>query len=239
MRQLDDYMEKLVKSWEIASEDLGIEIETPFYLDIGIRKLKAIMLIKYFGNTNGTLIIPLNETFSTEEFANYDIGFLQKLGYYISYLNLSAYEDYNREHFIDTLLDWGFYGEMKNKPSWYEGHVYDNNMQILIPIKTPIGTFNRYRDNIILNKMEWKGRTIIFYCNISPNGIIDNTFEDDVDFKLIFYHTVSFFHCEYDTYESLHPEFSKPTPHSSVFELIENSKFIEDLPIKEDYDKEK
>ena len=47
-------------------------------------------------------------------------------------------------------------------------------MEKSIPIKTPIGIFENYRDSIILKNIEWKDRQIIFYCNISKHGIIPN-----------------------------------------------------------------
>jgi hypothetical protein len=45
--------------------------------------------------------------------------------YYFSAVNRDSYSKYNRESFIETLEDWGYYGEKASKPEWYNGHVYE------------------------------------------------------------------------------------------------------------------
>jgi hypothetical protein len=41
-------------------------------------------------------------------------------GYYCSNLALS-YRSYKRQHFIDTLNDWGWFGPAALPPAWYTG----------------------------------------------------------------------------------------------------------------------
>ncbi len=41
-------------------------------------------------------------------------------GYYVSNL-FPSYRTYVRQHFIDTLNDWGWFGEKGKEPSWYTG----------------------------------------------------------------------------------------------------------------------
>ena len=42
-------------------------------------------------------------------------------GYYCSALNFEHYKNYDRQYFIDTLNDWGYFGDASKKPHWYTG----------------------------------------------------------------------------------------------------------------------
>jgi hypothetical protein len=110
--------EKLIRAWEKASKDLGIQIESPFILKTENKEIKYDLLIKNFGSKLGTLII------TTENMSEFDKA--DKFGFYCSALNPFDYENYDRENYIETLTDWGFFGQQENKPEWYEGHIYDN-----------------------------------------------------------------------------------------------------------------
>ena len=107
--------EELIEAWKEASKELGIEIETPFFLQMDGRVIKYDLLIKNFGSKNGTLILTTNET------NEYEIA--EKLGFYYSALNPYHYSKYDKELFIDTLTDWGYFGIFENKPDWYTGHI--------------------------------------------------------------------------------------------------------------------
>jgi hypothetical protein len=107
-----------------------------------------------------------------------------------------------------------------------------------IPIKTPIGTFENYRDGIILKNIEWKHPQVIFYCNISNHAIKingDNKVLKEYNFKIIFEGVISLFHAEYDTYEAIYRGFPKSGANESIFEIIENSNYIKNLPIRNEY----
>jgi hypothetical protein len=43
--------------------------------------------------------------------------------YYFSAVNYESYSKYNRELFIETLIDWGYFGDNNKKPKWYIGQV--------------------------------------------------------------------------------------------------------------------
>lgn len=110
--------ERLIKAWEKASQDLTIQIETPFILTTDNKNLRYDLLIKNFGSKKGTLIVTTDnrsEFHSPSEF-----------GFYCSALNPFYYNHYDRERFIETLTDWGYFGLPVNKPEWYEGHIYNN-----------------------------------------------------------------------------------------------------------------
>jgi hypothetical protein len=44
---------------------------------------------------------------------------LQVAGYFFSILSLETYARYRREHFIETLVDWGYFGPEECRPDWY------------------------------------------------------------------------------------------------------------------------
>ena len=112
-----------------------------------------------------------------------------------------------------------------------------------IPIETPIGLFENHRDAILLENIEWEHSSkVIFFCNITKNHIKNTenkTLMQEFSFKIIFFDIISLFHSEYDTYEAIKKGFPKPGINESVFEIIENSNYLKDLPIREDYNKEK
>lgn len=107
----DRESDKVIHAWLEAASDLGLEIESPFFLqtkDKGV--IKYGLLIKYFGSKSGTLIMSINDTveFDTPE----------EYGYHCSALNPYHYSKYQREEFIETLADWGFFGPLDKKPVW-------------------------------------------------------------------------------------------------------------------------
>jgi len=55
-----------------------------------------------------------------------DFDKAEKFGFYCSALNPFHYDHYDRDNFIETLTDWGYFGQPENKPEWYAGHIYKN-----------------------------------------------------------------------------------------------------------------
>jgi hypothetical protein len=111
-----DFDLQISQAWQEAQHDLGIEVELPFvFLASNSKSLTALVLIKKFGNSHGTIIISINDDFKS---------FFQEAetaGYYCSALNPLSYSKYNREIFVETLNDWGWYGDEDRKPTWYSG----------------------------------------------------------------------------------------------------------------------
>ncbi len=110
--------QKLIEAWQSASEDLGIEIETNFVLNTEEGKVNYPVFVKNFGRKRGT-IVARHELFL-------DFPMPKHKQYYISAVNAEIYSNYNREYFIETLEDWGYFGSDSNKPIWYEGRNYKN-----------------------------------------------------------------------------------------------------------------
>jgi hypothetical protein len=108
---------KLINAWQKAAVDLKLNIQTPFVLNkINGGEIKCLLLIENFGSKKGTLIL------STDDMDDFDEP--EKYGYYCSALNPFHYSKYNRDGFVETLIDWGFYGKEDEKPTWYNGVVY-------------------------------------------------------------------------------------------------------------------
>jgi hypothetical protein len=110
---------KLIKAWSKASEELGIQIETPFILKIENVEIEFGLHIKNFGSELGILI------FTIDNMSGFDKA--KECGFYCSALNPFRYENYDRENFIETLTDWGYFGHESGKPEWYNGHIYWND----------------------------------------------------------------------------------------------------------------
>jgi hypothetical protein len=64
-----------------------------------------------FGGPNGTIVGNQDSEWG---------GIRKQLGYYYSNL-FPVYRTYDRQHFIDTLNDWGWFGENGKEPPWYTG----------------------------------------------------------------------------------------------------------------------
>jgi hypothetical protein len=104
--------EKVILAWRQAADDLQIKIQSPFVLTTtDNRNIEYELLIENFGGKLGTLI------FSTDNMTEFDSA--EQFGYYCSALNPDSYSTYDKANFIDTLNDWGYYGDTLNKPNWY------------------------------------------------------------------------------------------------------------------------
>lgn len=110
----------LILAWKEASKDLGIQIEIPFVIKTdNMSEIRFELLIKEFGSKNGTLIM------TTDDMSDFNKA--EKFGFYCSALNPFHYDIYKRERFVETLTDWGYYGQVENKPQWYDGPIYNND----------------------------------------------------------------------------------------------------------------
>ncbi len=100
------------KAWGRAGDDLNLTITFRFILRQENRPYHYIVHIENFGSPLGALICALEQW---REFG----PVAQKHGYFCSGLNLSIYSKYNREKFIETLNDWGWFGKTEERPEWY------------------------------------------------------------------------------------------------------------------------
>jgi hypothetical protein len=105
---------KILNAWKIAANDLNISIKYPFYLTAkNGKKMKFDLLIEHFGSPNGIIIMSMFNIHGLKTINNH--------GYSYSALNFKSYSIYDRQLFIDTLNDWGYFGDLSNTPDWYTG----------------------------------------------------------------------------------------------------------------------
>jgi hypothetical protein len=105
----------MAQAWLDARDDLGIRVVHPFELVTNSgRKVQTLgVYLPDFGCPAGTL---LSCRFDPEWIDD----LLDDTYYYSSGLNPNAYEPYNRELYIQTLSDWGWYGANDQIPLWYD-----------------------------------------------------------------------------------------------------------------------
>jgi hypothetical protein len=104
--------EAISQAWLEAAKDLGIRVVAPFKVQ-GTEPETATYEahILDFGGPRGTVAGVLDDQLHDCRVTH---------GFYCT--NLSAsYRQYNRQHFIDTLNDWGWFGPLELRPLWYTG----------------------------------------------------------------------------------------------------------------------
>jgi hypothetical protein len=104
--------ETISAAWLEAARDLGIRVVAPFTMHVSEdEKVTYEAHLLDFGGPKGMVVGVLDDKLQ-------DCRSTQ--GYYCSNL-ATSYRLYERKHFIDTLNDWGWYGPMELRPSWYTG----------------------------------------------------------------------------------------------------------------------
>jgi len=102
--------------WKFAGRELGFYVEAPFILSTADGEFRFVALIRDFGSPHGMLVLTGAESDSYDQRA---VEVAQSLGFGFSIVG-DTYNCYNRQHFIDTLDDWQYFGSQP-PPSWYSG----------------------------------------------------------------------------------------------------------------------
>ena len=105
---------KMCEAWQEAAHELGFEFTTPFTVIVDGQPFTYLGLVHNFGGAKGTLVGTMSWGTGLEDHPTPE-------GFYLSLLNPSSYITFERENFIDTLDDWGWFGPEDKKPSWYTG----------------------------------------------------------------------------------------------------------------------
>jgi len=105
---------QFLEAWKTAALELKLKIEIPFSIKLENEKEILVPLrIENFGSNQGTIVSTVDEMLSFK--------LLQQNGFYCSALDTLSYSVFDRDLFIDTLNDWGFYGDSSDQPDWYTG----------------------------------------------------------------------------------------------------------------------
>jgi len=102
--------EAISQAWLDAAKDLGIRVAAPFTVQAYEPVIYEAHIVD-FGGPKGTVVGVLEDKLR-------DCRATQ--GFYSSNLSPS-YRNYERQHFIATLNDWGWYGPASLRPVWYTG----------------------------------------------------------------------------------------------------------------------
>ena len=106
--------ESLRQSWQKASKELNIDIIFAADKRNGIRPINYFAFLPEFGSESGIYlgIYQKGSDSLDSELAEWCESENQRC----TFINPESYKEFNRQFFIDTLLDWGFFGE--KLPSW-------------------------------------------------------------------------------------------------------------------------
>jgi hypothetical protein len=108
---------EMAKAWEQAARDLAIRFVSPYrFTDSAGREHVCTGWLPDFGGQRGALVLSRHDS-DDSDLAGEEAGF------YVSGLNPSWYEQYERSRFMSTLNDWGWYGAEEDAPGWFSGHV--------------------------------------------------------------------------------------------------------------------
>jgi hypothetical protein len=115
VRHLAVVTNPMAQAWLDARDDLGIRVVHPFEFETpsGRRATTVGVYLPDFGSPLGTLLLCRFDADELDELAD-------ETEYFSSGLSPDHYEPYNRERFIETLSDWGWYGPNEKTPSWYD-----------------------------------------------------------------------------------------------------------------------
>ena len=98
----------------MAADDLGVTVTAPAVVD----GEDCLALVHGFGSPVGTAVVGRG---TAQEYAV--TAAAHALGHYVSVVNPDSYATYDRDLFVGTLDDWGWYGS-GNPPPWYSGRAW-------------------------------------------------------------------------------------------------------------------
>lgn len=104
----------MARAWRHAARDLGIRFDSPFAIELRGTIYWCAGLLPDFGCERGAIIAGRDSLDSVFVAAD-------GLGFFASGLNPEYYERYERALFVETLNDWGWFGEPAAVPSWFTG----------------------------------------------------------------------------------------------------------------------
>jgi len=110
-------MEMATRVWQEAARDLGVDVVAPYSL-VDPNRTDSVDCIAYvhnFGSPSGTVV------FGRHSPSREGRVLAIQLGLHWSEIDEDAYATYDRELFIATFNDWGWFGAAHDAPDWYTG----------------------------------------------------------------------------------------------------------------------
>lgn len=106
----------MAQAWLDAGRDLGVRVEHPFRFTArsGVAATTQGVYLPDFGSPAGALITCRFDSDAVQELA-------EQTEYFLSALSPHSYEPYHRQVFIETLNDWGWFGDPSSVPNWFSG----------------------------------------------------------------------------------------------------------------------
>jgi hypothetical protein len=109
--------ESIRAAWQEAGRDLGIAVVAPFVLETASGSVTFPVFLPDFGGKKGMVVGLLGGyTMSAEHRSAAKTAHL-----YFSGLDPDSYSSFDRDLFVGTLNDWGWYGADGERPAWYTG----------------------------------------------------------------------------------------------------------------------
>lgn len=107
------------EAWFEAALDLRIRIQEPNPLEGVPDDSARVVYLPDFGGKRGAVVFV--DDFGAGSRPSFDTStkLVQAAGYFFSIVSLKVYSRYNREDFIETLVDWGYFGSPEGCPEWY------------------------------------------------------------------------------------------------------------------------
>jgi len=105
---------EVADAWQAASRDLGIHVTAPAPRQIaGHSDLVVPALVQYFGRNLGAVVLVLGQPSEV-------LAPTLRQDYFVSIV-AAHYRHYQRDLFMETLNDWGYFGPRELLPPWYTG----------------------------------------------------------------------------------------------------------------------
>jgi hypothetical protein len=109
------------EAWFEAASDLKIRVQEPNPL-AGVPDDPArVIYVPDFGGRRGAVVFA--QDFTEPHPEQIDTKALKEAGYFCSIVSLQGYSNYRREDFVETLVDWGYFGPVERCPEWYTAEV--------------------------------------------------------------------------------------------------------------------
>jgi hypothetical protein len=116
MTAMNSDEESVIKAWQSAGRELGLDVVAPFTFVADGRKHQCLAWVGRFGRERGLVLAAT----APPDFA-IDLELQRDAvqeGYQWSAINVRVYAAFERNKFIEALADWGFTGPSDERPPW-------------------------------------------------------------------------------------------------------------------------